>query len=206
MSAYVVGLTGGIASGKSAAGQRFIELGITVVDADVVAREIVSPGQPALAAIAAHFGPDILQADGTLDRARLRSVVFAEPAQRRALEAITHPAIRAQLQRQCLEAAGAYAVAAIPLLAEAGRAAYPWLQRVLLIDVPVEVQHARLMQRDGTDGALATRMIEAQASRAARLAIADDVIVNDGTPAALVAAVDALHVRYMALAGGSRSL
>lgn len=201
MSRYVVGLTGGVASGKSEVTRRFEALGIVVADADLAARAVVAPGSEGLAQIVDRFGADILQADGGLDRARLRAHIFAEPAARQALEAITHPAIRALMRTQCEQADSPYALAAIPLLTEVGgRSAYPWLDRVLLVDAPVTVQHARLMQRDGIDAALAQRMIEAQASRSARLALADDVVINDGLAQALDVQVQALHARYLRLA------
>lgn len=204
MSNFIIGLTGGVASGKSEVTRRFQDLGVHVADADLAARAVVEPGQPALALIVEHFGPGILQADGRLDRRRLRERIFADAGERRALEAITHPAIRTALEAQCLAAPGAYAIAAIPLLAEAGgRTAYPWLDRVLVVDAPEELQHARLMRRDDVDAALATRMITAQATRQARLAIADDVLRNDGPPDHLDTAVGALHQRYLALAGTS---
>jgi dephospho-CoA kinase len=203
MSRYVVGLTGGIASGKSEVTRRFEALGIVVADADLAARAVVAAGSPALARIAERFGADMLLADGSLDRGRLRAHVFAAPAERTALEAITHPAIRLLMQQQCEQATSAYAIAAIPLLTEVGgRKAYPWLDRVLLVDAPEAVQHARLMQRDGIDAALADRMIAAQASRAQRLALADDVVVNDGQPEDLQVQVEQLHARYLGLAGG----
>ena len=183
MSRYVVGLTGGIAAGKSEVTRRFEALGIVVADADLAARTVVAAGSPALGRIAERFGADMLQVDGSLDRARLRAHVFADPTERAALEAITHPAIRLLMQQQCEQAASPYAIAAIPLLTEVGgRQAYPWLNRVLLVDAPEAVQHARLMQRDGIDAALADKMIAAQASRTQRLALADDVVVNDGHP------------------------
>ncbi|WP_445391262.1 dephospho-CoA kinase [Stenotrophomonas maltophilia group sp. vghtpe118] len=202
MSRYVVGLTGGIAAGKSEVTRRFEALGIVVADADLAARAVVAAGSPALGRIAERFGADMLQADGSLDRARLRAHVFADPTERAALEAITHPAIRLLMQQQCAQAASPYAIAAIPLLTEVGgRQAYPWLDRVLLVDAPEAVQHARLMQRDGIDAALADKMIAAQANRAQRLALADDVVVNDGHPEDLQAQVEALHERYLGLAG-----
>ncbi len=201
MSGYVVGLTGGIASGKSEATRRFEALGIVVADADLAARAVVAVGSPALARIAQRFGAQVLQADGSLDRAQLRARVFADPAERRALEAITHPAIRELMQAQCRQAESAYAIAAIPLLAEVGgRQAYPWLDRIVVVDAPVAVQHARLMQRDGADARLAQQMIDAQASREQRLALAEDVVVNDGHPDALQAQVEALHRQYLAAA------
>ena len=200
MSDYIVGLTGGVASGKSEVTRRFPALGVEVVDADVAAREVVEPGQPALARIAERFGAGMLLADGRLDRRQLRERVFADAQARRDLEAITHPAIRARVKAQAQAAPGPYAVVAVPLLAEAGRAAYPWMARVLVVDAPESLQHDRLMRRDGVDEALAARMIAAQASRTVRLAIADDVILNDGDPAHLDTAVAALHARYLAAA------
>src|SRR5690606_6193933 len=151
---------------------------------------------------------------GNLDRRQLRERIFANPDARQALEDITHPAIRAALEAQCRAAPGPYAMAAIPLLAEAGmrgdgadtlagvRAAYPWLDRILVVDTPEAVQHARLMRRDGVDEALASRMIAAQASRSARLSIADEVVVNDGAPEHLDARVSALDALYRQLASG----
>ncbi|MEN5072015.1 dephospho-CoA kinase [Stenotrophomonas sp. TWI1183] len=201
MSRFVIGLTGGIAAGKSEVSRRFEALGITVADADLAARAVVAPGSEGLARIAAHFGTDILLADGQLDRAALRARIFDSAQDRQALEAITHPAIRQQLRQACEQAEGPYAIAAIPLLTEAGgRQQYPWLDRILVVDVPVAVQHARLMQRDGIDAALADRMIAAQASREARLALADDVVVNDGHPDQLQAHVERLDRAYRELA------
>ena len=200
MSDFIVGLTGGVASGKSEVTRRFQALGVEVVDADVAAREVVEPGQPALARIAERFGAGMLLADGRLDRRQLRERVFADAQARRDLEAITHPAIRARVKAQAQAAPGPYAVVAVPLLADAGRAAYPWMARVLVVDAPESLQHDRLMRRDGVDEALAARMIAAQASRTVRLAIADDVILNDGDPAHLDTAVAALHARYLAAA------
>jgi len=174
-----------------------------VVDADVAARDVVAPGQPALADIAAVFGNGVLQADGTLDRAALRRHVFDDDAARHRLEAILHPRIRVRMHEQARRAGGPYVIVAIPLLAEGGgRLAYPWLDRILVVDVPREVQLARLVRRDGIEVALAERMVAAQADRASRLAIADDVIVNEGALALLDAEVDALDRRYRALAGG----
>lgn len=201
MSRFVIGLTGGIAAGKSEVSRRFEALGITVADADLAARAVVAPGSEGLARIAAHFGTDILLADGQLDRAALRARIFDSAQDRQALEAITHPAIRQQLRQACEQAEGPYAIAAIPLLTEAGgRQQYPWLDRILVVDVPVAVQHARLMQRDGIDAALADRMIAAQASREARLALADDVVVNDSHPDHLQAHVERLDRAYRELA------
>ena len=203
MSDFIIGLTGGVASGKSEVTRRFEALGVAGADADLAARAVVEPGQPALAAIAARFGTAMLRGAGSLDRRRLRALVFAAAQARRDLEAITHPAIRVMLREQCQAASGPYAIAAIPLLAEAGgRAAYPWLDRILVVDAPVDLQRARLMRRDGVDEALASRMIAAQATREARLAIADDVVTNDGHPEHLDARVAELDARYRAMAAG----
>ena len=201
MSDYFIGLTGGIASGKSALEKAFAKQGVVVADADLLAREVVAPGEPALAAVVERFGADVLQADGQLDRAALRVRVFGDPDQRRTLEAILHPAIRARLEAICRAAPGPYAIAMVPLLTEGGgRAAYPWLHRILVVDTPAAVQKARLMQRDGIDATLADQMMAAQASRAERLALADDIVVNDGDIHHLQHAADALHLRYLALA------
>lgn len=201
MNDYIIGLTGGVASGKSEVQRRFAALGVVVADADVAARDAVAAGSEGLAEVVAAFGADVLDGSGDLDRAAMRRRVFADDAARRALEAIVHPRVRNALQAACTEAPGPYAIAAIPLLAEGGgREAYPWLDRILVVDVPVETQRARLLQRDGIDAGLAGRMLAAQASRRERLAIADDVIVNDGALSALDAHVAALDARYRALA------
>lgn len=209
MANYIVGLTGGVASGKSEVTRRFEALGVTVADADVAARDAVAAGSAGLAEVVAAFGPEALAPDGSLDRPAMRRRVFADDAARLALEAIVHPRVRALLRAQCEAAPGAYAIAAIPLLAEAlpapdagegARAVYPWIHRVLVIDVPVDVQRARLLARDGIDEALADRMIAAQATRQQRLAIADDVIVNDGALEDLARHVAALDARYRMLA------
>lgn len=197
MSQFVIGLTGGVAAGKTEVTRRFEALGITIADADVAARAVVAPGSDGLARIVAHFGSGILLADGQLDRATLRERIFSSAQERQALEAITHPAIRELLRQTCEQAASPYAIAAIPLLTEAGgRQQYPWLDRILVVDAPVAVQHARLMQRDGTTADLADRMIAAQASREERLALADDVVVNDGHPDHLQAEVERLDRIY----------
>lgn len=202
MSTYIIGLTGGVASGKSEVARRFAALGIVVADADLAAREAVAAGSEGLAEVAAAFGRGVLLSDGGLDRAAMRGIVFDDVQARRRLEAIVHPRVRMRLRAQCEAASSAYAVADIPLLTEGGgRTAYPWLDRILLVDVPEAVQAERVMARDGVDAELARRMIGAQATRAQRLAIADDVIVNDGPLDALDGHVAALHSRYLAFAG-----
>ncbi len=201
MARFRVGLTGGVASGKSAADAAFAALGAYIADADLIARELVEPGQPALGEIVAHFRDDVLTADGLLDRAKLRRRIFAQPADKAALEAILHPRIRIELEARTAAAQTEIAIASIPLLAEGrGRDAYPWLDRILVIDVVPATQRARLMARDGIDAALAERMIAAQATREARLAIADDILRNDDTLDALLARVAELYRFYQRLA------
>jgi dephospho-CoA kinase len=198
----VIGLTGGIASGKSTAQAEFARLGATVFDADIVARELVEPGQPALAAIVQRFGADMLTADGNLDRRRMRERVFADRVERQALEAILHPAIRAELQRRTQRVRHGYVVLAIPLLVESGR--YPWIDRVLVVDVPVATQLARLMQRDGINSEQAAATLAAQATREQRLAAAQDVLINDGAVSGLLRSVARLHARYLQCHSRSR--
>ena len=198
---FVVGLTGGVASGKSEVTRRFEALGIFIADADIAARAALAPGSEGLAETVAAFGNDLLAADGGLDRAAMRRRVFADADARRRLEAIVHPRVRAMLEAQCRAAISPYAIAAIPLLAEGGgRTAYPWLSRILVVDVPGAVQLERLQRRDGIDAALAANMLAAQANRRERLAIADDVIANDGPLDALDAQVAALDRKYRNLA------
>lgn len=204
MSRYVVAITGGVASGKSEVTRRFEALGIVVADADVAAREAVAIGSPGLVEVIAAFGESVLGPDGGLARAEMRARVFNDTATRQQLEAIVHPRVRQHLQAHCTAAGGAYAVAAIPLLTEiGGRDAYPWLDRIVLVDVPVELQRSRLVQRDGIDEDLAERMISVQATRAQRLAIADDIIVNAGPLDALDRHVEALDRRYRMLAAAA---
>ena len=201
MSDYIVGLTGGIASGKSVVAQCFAGLGVAVIDADAAAREAVAPGSGGLAAVVSTFGPGVLAADGGLDRVAMRRRIFEDEPARRRLEAIVHPLVRSALQMASAAAPGTYTLVAIPLLAEGGgRGGYPWLDRILVIDVPIETQIARLLQRDAVDSALAARMVAVQAERRARLAIADDVLVNDGGLDALAAHVAALDAQFRALA------
>lgn len=196
---FVVALTGGVAAGKSAVAERFAALGVGVYDADVAAREVVAPHEAALEEIESAFGPEMLDADGGLNRRAMRERVFADPAARRKLEGIIHPRVHAWLRRSVEMDRGPYCILAIPLLAE-NRAEYGWVDRVLLVDAPEALQVERLMRRDGTTAAAAQQILAAQASRAQRLAIAHDVIVNDGDEALLDAQVAALHARYLAFA------
>jgi len=192
-----IGLTGGMGSGKSEASRHFEHLGITVIDTDLIARELVEPGQAALAQVVDAFGADILGPEGRLDRARLRDRVFADPAQRERLEAILHPPIRERAIALSEQAAGRYCILVVPLLTETG-ADYP-LDRILVIDTPDKLQRERIAARDG----LAPKDIEAilasQASRGQRLAIADDVVVNDADRAHLHEAIERLHRFYSEL-------
>lgn len=206
MARFRVGLTGGIASGKSAVDAAFAALGVFIADADAIARELVEPGQAALDEIVARFGHGVLTSDGRLERATLRRRIFAQPSDKAALEAILHPRIRMQLETRTAAAAGDIAIASIPLLAEGGgRAAYPWLDRILVIDVAIETQRTRLMARDGIDTALADRMIAAQAAREARLAVADDILRNEGSLDDLRLRVAELHRFYLRLADATGS-
>lgn len=201
MSSFVIGLTGGVASGKSEVGRRFEALGIFVGDADQAAREAVAIGSDGLADVVDMFGAGVLSADGSLDRPAMRRRVFTDADARKRLEGIIHPHVRELLHAACLRADSPYAIAAVPLLAEGGgRKAYPWLRRILVVDVPKGVQLARLLQRDGIDEALARRMLEVQATREQRLAISDDVLGNDGELDALGAHVAALDRMYRTLA------
>jgi dephospho-CoA kinase len=197
--ALAIALTGGIAAGKTAVARRFEALGVPVYDADVAAREVIEPGTPGLQELVAAFGGDVLDASGQLDRAAMRQRIFADPAARRTLEAIIHPRVRLWLRERALAERAPYCLLAIPLLAE-NIEHYRWLDRVLLVDVPESMQLNRLTARDGIDDALAHRMIAHQASRAERLALADDVIENSGDESALDGTVADLHQRYLALA------
>ncbi len=204
----IIGLTGGIGSGKSAVSRCFEKLGITVVDADVAARVVVEPGTPGLAQIAEHFGPDVIDANGALDRAALRRIVFADEAERRWLESVLHPRIGEEIRRGLREAAGPYAILASPLLLEAKQDVFA--HRVLVVDVSEETQVARTMRRDNNSGEQVRAIIAAQIGRAERLARADDVIENNGRLEDLEPRVLVLHRRYLeiaaAMAAGSTAV
>lgn len=197
--ALVIALTGGVAAGKTAVTRRFEALGVHVHDADVAAREVIEPGTSGLAAVVDAFGAGVLDDAGRLDRAAMRRHVFADPTARKTLEAIIHPRVRQWLHERALAERGPYCLLAIPLLAE-NIEHYRWVDRVLLIDAPEAVQLARLIERDGIDETLAHRMLAHQASRAERLAVADDVIENSADENALDQAVADLHRYYLALA------
>ena len=201
MSEFIIGLTGGVASGKSEVGRHFEALGIVVADADQAARDAVAIGSEGLADVVDMFGAGVLASDGSLDRPAMRRRVFADADARKRLEGIIHPRVRELLRGACEKADSPYAIAAVPLLAEGGGLkAYPWLQRILVVDVPEAVQLQRLLRRDGIDELLARRMVEVQATRRQRLAIADDVLVNDGGLDGLGDKVAALDRLYRGLA------
>lgn len=197
---WILGLTGGIGSGKSAAAQCFVDLGVHLVDADHAARWVVEPGRPALAQIAEHFGTSLLQADGTLNRSALRELIFKDPQQRVWLESLLHPLIREEIRQYLARAESAYAILVSPLLLETSQ--HQMVQRVLVIDVPESVQIERTVLRDKTNEEQVRAILKAQASRDERLSRADDVIVNDRDPAWLKSEVERLHHFYLTLRGG----
>ncbi|MBU4636527.1 dephospho-CoA kinase [Pseudomonas chlororaphis] len=197
---WILGLTGGIGSGKSAAAQHFIDLGIHVVDADHAARWVVEPGRPALACIAEHFGDSVLQADGQLDRAALRKLIFEVPQQRLWLEALLHPLIADEIAAHLARAESPYAILVSPLLIESGQ--YAMTQRILVIDVPQQLQIERTLQRDRISEQQIQAILKAQATREDRLSHADDVLVNDRDLAWLHSEVERLHHFYLTLRGG----
>jgi dephospho-CoA kinase len=203
MARLRIGLTGGIASGKSTAAERFSELGIPVIDADEVARAVVLPGSPGLARVIERFGAGVAAADGGLDRRALRQVIFSDPTARKDLEAILHPLILAEIERRALEAIGPYVVIATPLLVEGGK--LDRFDRILVVDVDEEVQLARVMARDACSLEQARSILAAQATRADRLKAAHDVLLNAGTVSDLRQAVDELHERYLRLAENNHS-
>ncbi len=193
-----IGLTGGIASGKSTVADMFAEKDVPVIDTDVIAREVVEPGEPALDEIVDLFGPDVIDSEGRLRRRRLRDLVFADVARRKALEAILHPRIRHTAIAQANSLGGPYQIIVVPLLVESPMKKL--MDRILVVDCSEEVQLARLLQRDSENAEQARRILAAQASRAERLAIADDVIVNDGSLDETARQVDDLHRQYLRLA------
>jgi dephospho-CoA kinase len=196
-----IGLTGGIASGKSTVAQRFLELGVPVIDADESARWVVAPGTPGLAEVLRRFGANLLTGSGELDRGALRHVIFADPERRRELESILHPLIRADMEHRAGVSMGPYLVMAIPLLIEGG--ARDRVDRILVVDVPEGTQLERVMARDGGSPEQARAILAAQASRESRIKAADDVLLNSGTVPELRQAVDALHERYLKLAAAT---
>lgn len=188
-------LTGGVASGKSAAADSFARRGVEVIDTDQLARDVVLPGSRGLQGLVEMTSPQILHSDGSLDRRQLRTMIIADPSLRERVEQLLHPLIEQAAIEAIEQVQGPYCVLAVPLFVESGR--FQWASRVLVVDVPESVQLSRLMARDHTDEAQARGLMAAQASRAERLAVADDVIDNQGTLAQLDTQVEALHQQYL---------
>lgn len=196
MSSFIVGVTGGIASGKTSVTDEFVKLGIDVIDADVVAREVVEVGTPAFEKIRQRFGQEIAT-DAGLDRAKLRTLVFESEEEKRWLNQLLHPTIREEMKRQCQLATSPYCILSIPLLIE--NSLQPLVNRILVIDVDEEVQLQRALQRDGSERHIIENIMKAQVNRKARLEAADDVIDNSGSLQALTAQVSRLNELYLSL-------
>ncbi|TKU19523.1 dephospho-CoA kinase [Citrobacter sp. wls827] len=195
---YTVALTGGIGSGKSTVANAFADLGINIIDADIIARQVVEPGTPAIKAIAEHFGSEVIAADGSLQRRILRERIFSDPDEKKWLNALLHPLIQQETQRQFQQATSPYLLWVVPLLVE--NALYKKADRVLVVDVTPETQLRRTMQRDDVTREHVEQILAAQATREARLAVADDVIDNNGAPDAIVSDVARLHALYLQFA------
>jgi dephospho-CoA kinase len=195
---FRVGLTGGIASGKSTVASLFAALGVPVIDTDQLAREVVEPGQPPLERLVERFGREILTPDGHLDRPALRHIVFSDPRARADLEALTHPAISAEVEARSAAAGGPYQIHVIPLLVEKNLGSH--VDRILLVDCDEELQIRRLLARDGSTLEEVRAILAAQATRTSRQRAAHDVILNEGEQSALNEQVAALHGRYLELA------
>lgn len=202
MSAYIVGLTGGIGSGKTTVAELFAARGIEIVDTDAIARQLTGPDGAAMPALRAAFGDAMARPDGSLDRDAMRRQAFADPSARSRLEGVLHPLIRQESARRCAQAASPYVILAVPLLVESGTYRER-CQRILVVDCDEALQVERVMARSGLAAAEVRAIMAAQASRAARLAVADDVILNDDGPAALVPQVAALHEGYLNFSAGS---
>lgn len=199
----IIGLTGGIGSGKSKVGTLFEAHGVTVIDADEISRSLTAAGGGAMPAIAAAFGAEFVDPQGALDRSRMRTLVFSDPAAKARLEAILHPIIRAETDRRIAAATSDYVILMIPLLVESGRARER-CDRIVVVDCPEEIQIERVMRRDQLPRAQVEAIMAAQVARADRLAAADDTIDNGGSPDALPAQVERLHGRYVSLARDRR--
>jgi dephospho-CoA kinase len=195
MSSLVIGLTGGIASGKTTVSDRFASYGVDIIDADVIAREVVAKGSPGLQAIVDEFGSDILTAESTLDRQRLCNIIFSEPAKKEWLNALLHPLIREQMQIQTAQATSPYCILSIPLLVE--NQLHELVDRTLVVDIDESSQLERAMSRDKSEKAVIEGIMASQVSRATRLAAADDVISNDKDLDWLHAQVEQLHKMYL---------
>jgi dephospho-CoA kinase len=201
---FSIGLTGGIGSGKSTVADMFAAHGVPLVDTDLIAHQVTAPGGVAMPLIASEFGDDFIAPNGALDRAKMRTLVFTDDTAKARLEAIVHPLIRAETERQRQSAGGPYHIVVVPLLVESeGWAAR--VSRVLVVDCPVETQIARVMQRNGFSREQVLAIIAKQATRDARLAAADDIVTNDDTSTleSLAREVDALHARYLAFANAA---
>ena len=196
---FTVVLTGGIGSGKTAASDHFESLGVPVVDTDVIAKQIVEPGQPALGEIARQLGERFIDKSGRLDRKAVRSAIFSDPDKKARLEAILHPRIALEVQRRISALDYPYCILVIPLFTESGR--YDWVDRVLVVDVDESVQLERVTGRGQVSRQQARAILDAQASRNERLALADDVLDNSGSLAEMHAQIDRLHTEYLRLAG-----
>ena len=195
---FTVALTGGIASGKTLVSDEFAKLGVPIIDTDVIAHQLVEPGQNALMEIRDTFGPTIIDKSGRLKRRELRSLIFLDPYKRKKLESILHPRIRHEAFRRIAKLNADYCILVIPLLAE--REAYPNVDRVLVVDVETETQISRLMARDNSSRKQAEQVLAAQASREQRLGLADDVLENSGSPQQACDLVEKLHRKYLQLA------
>lgn len=194
-----VGLTGGVATGKSTVAAEFARLDVPVADADLIARELTAPGKPGLTALCAALGDEILDSSGQLDRRRLRRQLFSDALLRKRIESILHPLVLEELGRQLAAANGPYCIAVVPLLVESA-AARALVDRVLVVDCPEQLQLSRLMSRDGETGSSARAMLAAQATRTRRLASGDDILVNEGGLTQLRDAVQRLHAFYLDIA------
>ena len=194
-----IGLTGGIASGKSTVAEMFVALDVTIIDTDLIAREIVAPGEPALDDIRHEFGDSVFDDEGNLDRSAMRRIIFADPDAKARLESIMHPRIQAVTYERAANAGGRYQIIAVPLLTQSP--IRDFVDRVLVVDCDEKTQIRRLVARDNESEGQARRILAAQASRDERLEIADDIIRNDGDLEATLQQVKTLHHRYLAMAG-----
>lgn len=200
MSGFIVGLTGGIGSGKSTVADAFVALGAGLVDTDVIARELTLADGKAMPALIAEFGPDIVAKDGAMDRSAVRQRVFADPSARERLEGILHPLIRQISAERCVAATAPYVILAVPLLVESGDY-HQRCDRIVVVDCPETIQIERVMARNGLSIDEVRAIMAAQATRQQRLAAANDIVVNDGARTKIYEQVNLLHLKYLALAG-----
>jgi len=198
ISKYIVGLTGGIASGKTTAGNIFARLGVDVIDADEVSRSLVNAGSPCFDEVVLHFGNDILDSGGDLDRAKLRELIFNDDQQKQWLENLLHPLVRQEIERKIEVSSSKYIILSVPLLLESGN--YDFVDRILVVDVPEETQVCRIMQRDGSSENLARQIMSTQVSRDERLSHADDILDNINDLDSLKIQIENLHEKYLRLA------